>query len=180
MGTSKPWPEVLAAMTGKQKIDGTALIEYFKPLKTYLEKANAKSAEEEIMRQTLRTYSTTGVNFCNSLVTADWNVATDIENADKQEALIEAMQSNAAWVKEQHAQHFQVNYTDYDDVDISRQLRYLSKLGTDILNDAELRELRETNSKMETSYNTAKVCPYTNQNCNRATEGLILNPGNLK
>ena len=40
MGASKPWPDALQAFTGKREIDGTAMIAYFKPLMTWLEKQN--------------------------------------------------------------------------------------------------------------------------------------------
>ncbi len=40
MGMSKPWPEALKAMTGKDTIDGTALLEYFAPLKQWLDEQN--------------------------------------------------------------------------------------------------------------------------------------------
>jgi len=41
MGRSKPWPEALKAFTGTEKMDGSALVEYFAPLKVWLDKKNA-------------------------------------------------------------------------------------------------------------------------------------------
>jgi peptidyl-dipeptidase A len=41
MGSSKPWPEALAAISGETQMDATALAEYFQPLTTWLEKENA-------------------------------------------------------------------------------------------------------------------------------------------
>jgi len=41
MGASRPWPEALKALTGEEKIDGNALIEYFEPLKKWLDEQNA-------------------------------------------------------------------------------------------------------------------------------------------
>ncbi len=43
MGASKPWPDALQAFTGKREIDGTAMIAYFKPLMTFLQKENASA-----------------------------------------------------------------------------------------------------------------------------------------
>ncbi|HEY8185692.1 MAG TPA: M2 family metallopeptidase [Pyrinomonadaceae bacterium] len=43
MGLSKPWPEALKAMTGEDKMDATAIIDYFAPLKTWLDEQNKKS-----------------------------------------------------------------------------------------------------------------------------------------
>ncbi len=40
MGASKPWPDALQAFTGKREIDGTAMIAYFKPVMTWLQKQN--------------------------------------------------------------------------------------------------------------------------------------------
>jgi peptidyl-dipeptidase A len=42
MGVSKPWPEALKAMTGEEKMDATAIIDYFAPLKQWLDAENAK------------------------------------------------------------------------------------------------------------------------------------------
>ena len=37
MGASKPWPDALEALTGERRIDASALVEYFEPLKTWLD-----------------------------------------------------------------------------------------------------------------------------------------------
>ena len=42
MGLSKPWPEALKAMTGEDKMDATAIIDYFAPLQTWLDEQNKK------------------------------------------------------------------------------------------------------------------------------------------
>jgi peptidyl-dipeptidase A len=42
MGLSKPWPEALKTMTGEEKMDATAIIDYFAPLKTWLDAENQK------------------------------------------------------------------------------------------------------------------------------------------
>ena len=41
MGTSEPWPAALKAMTGEDKMDATAIIDYFAPLKSWLDEQNA-------------------------------------------------------------------------------------------------------------------------------------------
>ena len=41
MGQSRPWPDALEAMTGKRQMDATAIIDYFAPLKTWLDEQNA-------------------------------------------------------------------------------------------------------------------------------------------
>ena len=40
MGLSKPWPEALKAMTGEDKMDATAILDYFAPLKKWLDEQN--------------------------------------------------------------------------------------------------------------------------------------------
>jgi len=40
MGTSKPWPEALKAVTGEERMDATAMLEYFAPLKAWLDAQN--------------------------------------------------------------------------------------------------------------------------------------------
>ena len=40
MGSSKPWPDALEAFTGTRDMDGSAILEYFAPLMTYLEEQN--------------------------------------------------------------------------------------------------------------------------------------------
>ena len=39
-GQSKPWPETLEKLTGTKQMDASAILEYFAPLKTYLEEQN--------------------------------------------------------------------------------------------------------------------------------------------
>jgi peptidyl-dipeptidase A len=41
LGASKPWPDALEQLTGTREMDGAALIEYFGPLKAYLDEQNA-------------------------------------------------------------------------------------------------------------------------------------------
>ena len=40
MGQSKPWPDALEALTGERQMDGNALLEYFAPLKQWLDEQN--------------------------------------------------------------------------------------------------------------------------------------------
>jgi peptidyl-dipeptidase A len=43
MGSNKPWPDELEVLTGERKLDAGALIEYFAPLKTWLDEQNRKN-----------------------------------------------------------------------------------------------------------------------------------------
>jgi peptidyl-dipeptidase A len=40
MGASRPWPEALQTVTGSPKMDATAILDYFAPLKTWLDQQN--------------------------------------------------------------------------------------------------------------------------------------------
>ncbi len=40
LGQSKPWPEAMKAMTGEDKADASAMVEYFQPLLTWLKQQN--------------------------------------------------------------------------------------------------------------------------------------------
>jgi peptidyl-dipeptidase A len=40
MGQSRPWPEALKALTGEEKMDATAILDYFAPLKRWLDEQN--------------------------------------------------------------------------------------------------------------------------------------------
>lgn len=44
MGTSKPWPEALKAITGQDRMDATAMLDYFAPLKAWLDEQNKQLA----------------------------------------------------------------------------------------------------------------------------------------
>jgi peptidyl-dipeptidase A len=41
MGQSRPWPDALEAMTGQRQMDATAILDYFAPLKKWLDEQNA-------------------------------------------------------------------------------------------------------------------------------------------
>ena len=40
MGASRPWPDALAALTGERRMDATAILDYFAPLKKWLDEQN--------------------------------------------------------------------------------------------------------------------------------------------
>ena len=40
MGSARPWPEALEVATGQRQMDATAIIDYFQPLKTWLDEQN--------------------------------------------------------------------------------------------------------------------------------------------
>jgi peptidyl-dipeptidase A len=46
MGQSRPWPEALEAMTGEKQMDATAIMDYFAPLKKWLDEQNRKEGNK--------------------------------------------------------------------------------------------------------------------------------------
>jgi len=42
LGLSKPWQEALETMTGSKQMDATAIIDYFAPLKKFMDEELAK------------------------------------------------------------------------------------------------------------------------------------------
>ncbi len=40
LGQSKPWPDALEALTGSREMDATAILDYFAPLKEWLDQQN--------------------------------------------------------------------------------------------------------------------------------------------
>ncbi|HEX2222976.1 MAG TPA: M2 family metallopeptidase [Thermoanaerobaculia bacterium] len=44
MGASRPWPEAMKALTGQEQHDGRAIVDYFAPLKTWLDEQNKGEA----------------------------------------------------------------------------------------------------------------------------------------
>ncbi len=45
MGSSRPWPEAMQVITGQDKMDASAIREYFKPLEDWLKIQNEKMGE---------------------------------------------------------------------------------------------------------------------------------------
>ena len=45
MGSSKPWPDALEALTGQREMSALPLLKYFRPLQEWLEKENARNGE---------------------------------------------------------------------------------------------------------------------------------------
>jgi peptidyl-dipeptidase A len=47
MGKSRPWPDALEALTGQRQMDASAMLEYFAPLKAWLDEQNKKNGAKE-------------------------------------------------------------------------------------------------------------------------------------
>lgn len=52
----------------------------------------------------------------------------------------------------------------------------LKNIGTAALSDDDLDSLTRTRTNMSGIYNSARICPYSNQACNLETQGMTLDP----
>lgn len=164
-------------MTGEKDVTGDALMEYFAPLYDFLVKENQKQREVE-MQSVLETYDEESSKVLSKLVTADWDVATDVNSVEKQEKLAQATLESAQFAREEYEKNFaEVDVDKYENQKTKRQLKYLTKLGLDNLDDKDLKNLTDTKNRMQRVYNTAKICPYNKQDCDLEQEGLSLDPG---
>lgn len=83
----------------------------------------------------------------------------------------------ASFRKEQFNTNFKdVDETLYKNEQVVRQLRQVKEMGTALLEEADLNELNARKQKMAKIYNSAKICPFKNQNCDLEKEGLTLDP----
>ncbi|XP_060557633.1 angiotensin-converting enzyme-like protein Ace3 [Ruditapes philippinarum] len=46
LGNSKPWPEAMKKLTGSETIKPDAILEYFEPLRQWLEKENRRTGAQ--------------------------------------------------------------------------------------------------------------------------------------
>jgi len=132
LGYSKHWSEALKKLTGSSEISAQALLEYFKPLKDFLEKENK-------MIEVLDEYEIKGSKMCNELVTAEWDVATDSESQSKKDDYEKVVLKNSEFTKEYYEKYFKnVKPEDYSDEKVQRQLKQLVTLGRDALDEIKL------------------------------------------
>lgn len=45
MGSSRPWPDAMEALTGQRQMSAKPLLNYFKPLTKWLEEENSRNGE---------------------------------------------------------------------------------------------------------------------------------------
>ena len=49
MGKSRPWPDALEALTGQRQMDASAMLEYFAPLKAWLDEQNKERRQRRLV-----------------------------------------------------------------------------------------------------------------------------------
>ncbi|GJQ76247.1 hypothetical protein Trydic_g20308, partial [Trypoxylus dichotomus] len=181
LGSSVHWSQALERMTGETELDGSAILDYFKPLYDYLVEYNNQSppfeTEEELINWLGNTYEQFASENCYQQQIAEWDYATDINNPEKAAVLTQVTLDVAEKRKEWWQQYFApLNVDDYQDEQLKRQLRSLKNLGSAALSADKLEEYTNVLQSMRNTYSTGKICPYTQQGCDLENEGLSLEP----
>lgn len=175
LGGSKHWSEALMAITGDEKMNAHAILEYFKPLHDFLTIENQRLAKEDDIRQNLSKYNEEASIQCQKLQIADWDKTTDLNNITKAKIYAQAVAENARFTKSQYQLHFShLHPNDFTDEKVRRQVQLIGDLGQNALDETRLLELTDTISEMVKIYNKAEFCAYGKANC---TKHLTLDPG---
>lgn len=74
-------------MTGQKELDATAILEYFEPLYKYLKIQN-QMTEENLKEFLENQYETEASQIINQQVHAEWDFATDLGNAAKEQTQV--------------------------------------------------------------------------------------------
>lgn len=178
LGLSKHWNDALNELVGSPAMSADPLIEYFAPLQTFLKAEIAKIDNDNEIRPRFLEYGRQATEFCTKMVTAEWNQVTDVLSEDKKETLKQAILENAGFVKEQYEVLVKdLKVDDYLSDGIKRMISAASDLHRYALATDDLANFTDVQTRMETVYNDGKVCPYTNKNCNLASDAYwTLNP----
>lgn len=154
-----------------------AILEYFAPLRQVLVAENERLRKEDEVREVLAKYNEEATVQCHRVRIADWDKTTDLNNRTKEEIYAKAVAENAQFTKNQIDAHFRgLNTNGFTDERIKRQIKHISNLGANALNETRLLELTDTISEMVKIYNKAEFCDYSKPNCTD-DERLTLDPG---
>ncbi|XP_066520226.1 angiotensin-converting enzyme [Hoplias malabaricus] len=183
-GSSKPWTEVLQDSLGTDRMNASALMEYFQPVIEWLGKENNKTEEtlgwpdfdwtppvpegypedavnkftdETQAKKFLAEYNSTAETVWNAYTEASWAYNTDINEKNKQIMLDKNLEM-ANHTKTYGKEARKYDTADFQDPSVKRILKKLSDLERAVLPDAELIEYNNLLASMETTYSVAKVC----------------------
>ena len=107
-----------------------------------------------------------------------WNYETNLDDKDAETKLNAAVKILATYVKESWNQNIKkYNDIQFNDMQLKRRFEMLSVLQEPALRNATYSKFLDILSYMSKIYGTGKVCPLTNRQCNKETEGLDLDPG---
>lgn len=134
LGYSQHWSVALNTLTGQSEMSASALLEYFAPLRAFLQKENE-------MRDVLEAYEDEAQDYYHKMVQAEWDVATNTGNTEMEAALNAAVLENAEFAKRKYEENFKgVNPDEYAEI-TKRQLKQLTNLGRDVLEESDLTEV---------------------------------------
>ncbi|KAF7239084.1 Angiotensin-converting enzyme [Varanus komodoensis] len=182
-GSSRPWQDILQELTGTNKMDATALLEYFHPLTAWLQEKNMQANEtlgwpdfewrppipegypegldkitDEAMAETfLAEYNSTAEVVWNAYTEASWTYNINITDHNKQIMLEKNLEMANHTLHYGH-QARKYDFTDFRDPSIKRILKKLSDIERAALPEQELKEYNQILSEMETIYSVAKFC----------------------
>lgn len=172
LGYSNDWQEALEKLTGEREMSGQALLEYFAPLKQFLQEENRKFKAAE-MGQIIERYNEQYSLACNEQVKAQYATQVDVGNPQLQQQLTQIMAANTQFVLDNYNRFFvDVDPTMFPDRLVSRQLQFLTEISINKLPQEDLSKLQNALGKMQNTYSSAKICPYTEQSCRTATLSL--------
>ncbi|KAB0795435.1 hypothetical protein PPYR_12274 [Photinus pyralis] len=137
----------------------------------------ALSKEENLRRFLLTEYEPKAQKFYYNHVHTEWEHSLDLDNKQKEKAKIQATLVAARFEKDYWQRYFRhLTPSDYQDVNIQRQVAMLKELGIAALDDFKFLKLSSIRSNMMNIYSTAKICPYRKRKCDLKMEGLSLDP----
>ncbi|XP_067685542.1 uncharacterized protein [Haliotis asinina] len=168
LGSSKPWPDVMTLLTGQDKMNVSALMEYFKPLSDWLKLENGNDDvswsehcpvnEGLDVEAWLKTYNDHVQVVQYEAALADWTYNTNITDYN-QDRRVEAELKSSQFTKEAAGIANTYNLSGIHDTAIARQLEMIRDIGTDALKDEKkIKQLSEVQAKMEGIFSTGKVC----------------------
>ncbi|KGL92325.1 hypothetical protein N301_11531, partial [Charadrius vociferus] len=182
-GSSKPWQEILFNLTGTDKMDAGALLEYFSPVTKWLQEQNTKTnevlgwpefdwhppvpegypegidkiADEAQAKEFLAEYNSTAEAVWNAYTEASWAYNTNITDHNK-DIMLEKNLAMSKHTLEYGMKARQFDTSDFQDQSVIRILKKLSVIERAALPENELKEYNTLLSDMETTYSVAKVC----------------------
>ncbi|KAM6368808.1 angiotensin-converting enzyme [Pluvialis apricaria] len=182
-GSSTSWQEILLNLTGTDKMDAGALLEYFSPVTKWLQEQNDKTnevlgwpefdwhppipegypegidkiADEAQAKEFLAEYNRTAEAVWNAYTEASWAYNTNITDHNKA-IMLEKNLAMSKHTLEYGMRARQFDTSDFQDQSVTRILKKLSVIERAALPEAELKEYNTLLSDMETTYSVAKVC----------------------
>ncbi|CAG7835512.1 unnamed protein product, partial [Allacma fusca] len=133
LGFSKPWPEALQILTGKENIDISSILKYFKPLFDLIDRelqdngevvGFGREFEESVAKDYVSGfYEKEASRYCNLVSVAEFNYETNLLSDEAEQAAQDASREYAEFeMREFTANISQFDYKQFIDEDLKRQL----------------------------------------------------------